>query len=119
MEKAGNASGRLSLPGVMAVMTTLLAVELSPLIGLVMAPHPLLAAAAGFSLGMALLAGQWMARWTRAPRLPALLFPMGTTLLVALLVRAAFLGAWRGGIVWRDTFYPAAVLREGARMELF
>jgi hypothetical protein len=36
-----------------------------------------------------------------------------------MVIRAGVLGAWRGGVVWRGTLYPNALLRAGRRVRLF
>lgn len=39
--------------------------------------------------------------------------PLGAILFAWMLVRSTVVTLWRGGIVWRDTFYPLAELRRG------
>ena len=56
------------------------------------------------------------ARWARRSIWPALLFPVGAVINVALLLRASWLGWRRGGIRWRTTFYPTALLLSGSRV---
>jgi len=50
--------------------------------------------------------------------LPALLWPVGWLLVATGIVRAAWLLAYRGGVVWRDTFYSREQLHEGRRITL-
>lgn len=39
--------------------------------------------------------------------------PIGAVLFAWMILRSAAITLWRGGIVWRDTFYPLADLRRG------
>ena len=48
--------------------------------------------------------------WLLAPSLPVAAF-----LYLYSLWRSAVLTLWRGGVLWRDTFYPLEVLRPGGR----
>ena len=57
-----------------------------------------------------------LARWSARPVLPALLYPVGSVLFAYILLRSAWLGLQRGGIVWRGTFHPSAELRAGSRV---
>ncbi len=58
------------------------------------------------------------ARWMGRPILKSLLQPLGSVILAAVWLRAGWLGWRRGGIYWRDTFYPSDQLREGLRVLL-
>jgi len=52
-----------------------------------------------------------------APNHPAwtfLFFPFGATVVELAVIRSAYLCFKRGGIVWRDRFYPTRLLREGS-----
>lgn len=44
-----------------------------------------------------------------------LLFPLGTLLFLWAMVRGILLGWWRGGLQWRDTFYPTSVFLAARR----
>ncbi len=39
--------------------------------------------------------------------------PLGALIFAWMLVRSTVITLWRGGVVWRDTFYPLAELRRG------
>jgi hypothetical protein len=39
--------------------------------------------------------------------------PLGALLFCWMLARSAILTLWRGGVVWRGTFYPLKELRKG------
>ncbi len=41
----------------------------------------------------------------------ALLWPVGALLFAAMMLRSGWLGWRRGGLVWRDSFYPTALLK--------
>ena len=58
------------------------------------------------------------ARWGRARILPALLTPFTACISTMILLRAGILGWRRGGVVWRDTLYPAETLRNGQRVRI-
>jgi len=42
-------------------------------------------------------------------------FPLAVLISGYSMIRCGVLGAWRGGIVWRGTFYPSSTLRQGRR----
>jgi hypothetical protein len=58
------------------------------------------------------------ARFFDLPTGAALALPLGIVLQFGIGVRAAVVGGLRGGVDWRDTFYPSAVLRAGQRVRL-
>jgi glycosyltransferase involved in cell wall biosynthesis len=71
---------------------------------------------AGFALILlSLLASVKAARLTNIGTLPALLQPLGNIMVFALTIRAGIIGAVRGGIYWRGTFYSKKELRQGRR----
>ncbi len=57
-------------------------------------------------------------RWLELPRWPALVPFLGVFPLTYALVRSAVLAVWRGGVMWRGTFYPTRILRAGMRLGL-
>ena len=92
--------------------------ELAPLVAL--APWGI----AGVRLaGLAMLAF-WITsvvfchRWARRPMASALLTPVTALIGAGLLIRAGWLGMRRGGVLWRGTLYPSALLRQGDRVKL-
>jgi hypothetical protein len=58
------------------------------------------------------------ARWGRARIMPGLLTPLTVGVSALILLRAGILGWRRGGVMWRDTLYPAAELRKNRRLRL-
>jgi hypothetical protein len=64
----------------------------------------------------AVIATLVVARWCRRPLGSALAIPLGTGVLVALLLRSAWRATRQGGIAWRGTLYPLADLRAGQRI---
>lgn len=88
---------------------------------------PFLALASGAPAAMALgaaallvllaLAALRRARFGTHPAL-SLLAPIGQLGLSALMLRALVTGVRRGGLAWRDTHYPFALLRSGRRVDL-
>lgn len=116
LEKNTFASCGCSLPRLLFYATLVLWMELSPFAAL-FAPVP---AWLPWLAGAGLLVGGGcsavMARFMGRPVLPSLLTPVGTLLMAYTLARAGWLGWRRGGVVWRDTFYPSEKLRQRARV---
>lgn len=55
--------------------------------------------------------------WMNRAILPGLFLPIGATIMTFYSIRAGILGAKRGGIIWRGTFYPTEVLKKGRRLD--
>lgn len=73
--------------------------------------------AAGIAAGVGLLAlavpGAMAAVRLRMPVLAGLLVPLAVPVLVVGMLNSAWVTLRRGGVRWRDTFYPLAELRKG------
>jgi hypothetical protein len=120
-EKAWSSVCRFSLARSAVLAAANLLFELAPVACLVPLAFPSLRAVglAGLAVtAAALAAGLALARWARAPALPALLAPLAAPLIPYALLRAALLGIRRGGVLWRGTLYPTAQLRQGMRVRL-
>ncbi|MFT7462140.1 MAG: cellulose synthase/poly-beta-1,6-N-acetylglucosamine synthase-like glycosyltransferase [Pseudohongiellaceae bacterium] len=78
-----------------------------------------LRAASLITIVVCLLSGAWIARWARRPLAPALAVPLGSAIMAFILLRSGIVGAARGGVRWRGTFYPSELLRRGSRVKLF
>ncbi|WP_437320579.1 glycosyltransferase [Sorangium sp. So ce385] len=118
-EKNGYAVlGRCSLPRVVVACAALLSLELAPLLGLLPWAPAWLRGLGLCAAGLAFAASIGVARWSGRRVLPALLWPVGTALFVAMMLRAGWLGFRRGGIVWRGTLYPSETLRAGMRLDI-
>ena len=50
----------------------------------------------------------------RVSLLYALTYPMGAMIFIWMLLHSTIVTLWRGGIVWRETFYPLDELKRGA-----
>ena len=68
---------------------------------------------AGIAVGAALLIHGGMIWSTKASPLYALTHPLGAVIFSWMLARSAIATLLRGGVVWRDTFYPIDELRKG------
>lgn len=76
---------------------------------------------------MLLGAGTWavgagvtvgMSRWLGFSRGSALFPFLGVLPLAWAMVRSGVLALVRGGVIWRGTYYPTALVRAGMRMKL-
>jgi GT2 family glycosyltransferase len=68
---------------------------------------------AGIAAGAAVLIHAAMVWSTEASPLYGLTHPLGALLFCWMIGRSAIATLWRGGVVWRDTFYPLEELRKG------
>jgi len=68
---------------------------------------------AGIGVVAALALHAAAARATLASPLYALTHPLGGLIVAYVLLRSTVVTLWRGGIVWRDTFYPLEDLKRG------
>jgi glycosyltransferase involved in cell wall biosynthesis len=67
----------------------------------------------GIAAGAAVLIHAGMVWSTDASPLFGLTHPLGALLFCWMIGRSAIATLWRGGVVWRDTFYPLEELRKG------
>jgi hypothetical protein len=98
-----------------AVVATLAAVVPLMWIGVAaaLASGTVLGLVAGLSGGLLVLPALVFARRLGWPMPGALLAPLVHSLAAYAVVRSAVLTLRRGGVRWRDTFYPIALLRDG------
>ena len=109
----------------------LVGLELAPLVGLAVGGIALagarglwawaaaaMAVAGATAVAAMVISAMPVSRWARQPFLPEVLTPLGTLVLAALFLRAGVLGRKRGGVVWRETFYPKRQLLDGMRVKL-
>ncbi len=120
-EKIPASMWRLGLKGVVVTAVLLLLLECSPAAALLaLAFAPLRAVGwAGAAVAAAFVACcVLLGTWARGRTLTALVAPLAAPVLVGVMVRAAWLGRRRGGVVWRGTHYPAEMLLGGQRLRL-
>jgi hypothetical protein len=95
-----------------AVIVLTLTMSVLPFFGLAFASG-WARALAGIAAGAAVLTHAAMIWATDASPLYGLTHPLGALLFCWMLARSAVATLWRGGVVWRDTFYPLDELRKG------
>ncbi|MBZ5643548.1 MAG: glycosyltransferase family 2 protein [Acidobacteriia bacterium] len=96
----------------LGAMLLTLAMSVLPFFGLVFASG-WARAFAGVAAVAAVLIHGGMVRSTDASPLYGLTHPLGALLFCWMLARSAIATLWRGGVVWRETFYPLDELRKG------
>jgi hypothetical protein len=117
-ERATFSSCGYSLSRTLAIAAASAITELGFLAALAPAVGPMGRVLGLATLLVALGTSLYVNSWTGLPLPAALLFPIGSAIQTAALVRAGILGALRGGIVWRGTLYPTALLKAGRRVKL-
>jgi cellulose synthase/poly-beta-1,6-N-acetylglucosamine synthase-like glycosyltransferase len=68
---------------------------------------------AAVAVGVAFLFHAFICIGNRVSPIYGLTHPIGAFVFAWMIVRSAAITLWRGGVVWRDTFYPLAELRRG------
>lgn len=110
--------GRFSLLRLSAISALLLALYAAPLISLFAFSPNFFMAFLGLITLCCMFAGfVLIANWSEMGVAPALLAPLGDLLIVIMSIRAGVLGLKRGGIYWRDSFYPSKELKKGMRVK--
>jgi glycosyltransferase involved in cell wall biosynthesis len=116
LEKNTFASVGCSMPRLVFAAVALVWLDLAPYVGVFVPGPSWLTWLSAVALVVGWFCAGGMARWMKRPLLPALLVPVGALITGYILVRAGWVGWRRGGVVWRDTFYPSELLRERARV---
>jgi hypothetical protein len=93
-------------------MASALLMSVFPFVGIVLATGSA-RAFAGIAAAAAVLIHTAMIWPTEVSPFYAFTHPLGALLFCWMLARSAILTLWRGGVVWRGTFYPLKELRKG------
>jgi hypothetical protein len=109
------AIGNFSLARLTAIGLLLLGLELSPLVSLALARTTTAHAAAVVLVLLSLAVMIVINRWYGRSSWNLVALPAAELISFYGQVRSGVLGKWRGGIVWRGTFYPTPQLRAGRR----
>lgn len=117
VEKNAGSLARTPFPVVVAALAVAGAVELSPLAALAVG-SPAVVVLGGCAYLAATVAAVTALRVNTRMMLPAFLWPVGWVLVASGILRAAWLFARRGGVVWRGTFHSREELIGGQRFRL-
>ncbi len=102
-------------PMMLGGLVALLAVELGFYAGF-STPHAWVQLLAMVTFVWAVTTDFLTARWLRMPTWPAVFPGLGALPLTFAMARSCLLAIKRGGVMWRGTFYPTAVVRAGQRL---
>ena len=102
-------------PMMLGGLVALLAVELGFYAGF-SSPHAWVQLLAMVTFVWAVTTDFLTARWLRMPTWPAVFPGLGALPLTFAMARSCLLAIKRGGVMWRGTFYPTAVVRAGQRL---
>ena len=117
MARALEKNGAMAPAGVTLIgLAVMLLLELGYLSALFTA-DPRLHFAALITFVIAAFTQLSICRWLRMPLWPAAFPGLGIVPLCTALARSALLAWRRGGVKWRGTFYPTAVVRAGMRIK--
>jgi hypothetical protein len=95
-----------------------LALELAPFVGAATPSGvPGLQAASVAVALVAVVSAGVLNGWIGHRLLPALLVPLGSVMMVGVMLRGAVVSCLRGGVTWRGTLYPSKALLEGRRLQ--
>ena len=86
--------------------------HISPFVAVLLATGIPRALAAAAVLSILLLHGRGLIA-VRVSPLYAATYPLGVAVFCYILLHSMIVTLWRGGILWRDTFYPLSELRKG------
>jgi hypothetical protein len=119
MERGSFATvGNFTLIGTISMALLMLTIELSPLLSLLMVGTPWLQWFGLFNVVFSLIGVINLAVWMKCPVHAALLWPIGSVIFLSMWIRGGWLGWRRGGLIWRDTFYPKEMLKQGKRLSI-
>jgi hypothetical protein len=106
------AASGYSVLRVLGSLLAIMAISVLPFVALA-ATSGLAQLFAGIAAAMAVAMHSWAAHNYRVSALYGFTHPLGALIFCYMLVRSMVVTVWRGGVVWRDTFYPLPELRRG------
>ncbi len=115
-EKAFASVGQCSVGRILAVCVVSSAMELAPWVSILPWGVPGLLPLGAVSLALAVASILLLHTWAGDRPWAGLLYPLAVPVSVFLLLRCAWLGWRRGGVLWRGTLYPSALLRGNLRV---
>jgi len=92
--------------------------ELSPFLAFVPLGIPFHYFVAGTMVGISIITSLLMNKWYGRPIWSVFFNPVGAVIMVIMIWRSGVLGAMRGGVYWRGTFYSAELLKKQQRWRL-
>lgn len=112
------ALGNFSFARIFLAGWVLLWLELSPYLAFVPFGIPYYQAFAALMVLLALITPVLLNHWYRRPVWSAFFAPLGAVITVYLIWRSGLLGALRGGVYWRGTFYSTETLKKNQKLKL-
>lgn len=108
--------GDFTLRKTVIMFLVLLGIELSPWLAVFSFGIPWLQWLGAITVAVGFGHAIGMNMWLKGPIVTALLHPIGSLMFLWVILRGGYVGWRRGGVIWRGTFYPARVLKEGKRV---
>jgi glycosyltransferase involved in cell wall biosynthesis len=105
--------GGFSLMRLILMTIAMLGLELAPFISILPLGVPILQYVGLATFLIAAGVSMVMDRWAHRPLYTIFLHPVGIMIMAWCMLRAGILGRIRNGIIWRGTFYPTRMLRQG------
>ncbi len=110
--------GNFSLPRLALISVIMFGLEIAPFLALFVGGYLPVIVLGLIMLFMAFTVSILMNTWANRSIFTSLFFPVGVLIMIVLIFRAGILGLKRGGIIWRGTFYPTEILKQGRRFKL-